>query len=87
MAAIREKEERERLREEQMKDIPIWKRKLIEKKTAERDADTKKEGKERARLESRIRKFENLPEWKKELLRKQGKVDVIETSGSDTESD
>ena len=87
IAAVREKEENERLREEQMKDVPMWKRKLIEKKVALRDQDDKKEAKEKARLEARIRKFENMPEWKKEVLRKQGKVDVIETSDSDTESD
>ena len=85
--AIRDREESERLREEQMKDIPIWKRKLIEKKFSQRDKEDKKEAVEKARLEARIRKFENMPEWKKEVLRKQGRVDVIETSDSDTESD
>ena len=87
LAAIREKEEAERLREEQMKDVPMWKRKLIEKKEAQRDKEDKKEAVDKARLEARIRKFENMPEWKKEVLRKQGRVDVIETSDSETESD
>ena len=87
LEAIRDKEESERLREEQMKDIPVWKRKLIEKKVALRDREDKKEAVEKARLEARIRKFENMPEWKKEVLRKHGKVDVIETSDSDTGPD